>query len=95
MERSYWGRTRPWYNFGTSHHVNLGRPTMIEKLRRIVNKLWSPGILALILAIMILITMKKDHHHTQERLNEMQDLLNQGIRIPPQPSPPIRLEPDH
>jgi len=68
---------------------------MIEKLRRIVNKLWSPGILALILAIMILITMKKDHHHTQERLNEMQDLLNQGIRIPPQPSPPIRLEPDH
>ena len=66
---------------------------MIEKLRRIVNKLWSPGILALILAIMILITMKKDHHHTQERLNEMQDIINQGIHIPVQPSPPVKLEP--
>ena len=100
MERSYWRRNRPWYNFGTNHHVNLGRPPMIEKLRRIVNKLWSPGILALILAIMILITMKKDHHHTQERLNEMQDIINQGIplpdtaRIPTQPSPPVELEPE-
>ena len=68
---------------------------MIDKLRGVVNKLWSPGVLALILSIMTLITMKKEHRHTQERLNEMQDVINQGIHIPTQPSPPVLLEPDY
>jgi hypothetical protein len=72
---------------------------MIEKLQRIVNGLWSPGALALMLAIMTLLTMKKQHHHTQERLNEMQDIINQGIPLPndvyiPTPlSPPVELDP--
>jgi hypothetical protein len=66
---------------------------MIEKLQRIINRLWSVDILALALAIMTLIAMKQSHHHTNERLNEMQDVINQGIHIPVQPSPPVKLEP--
>ncbi len=67
---------------------------MIKKLRRIANRLWSLDFLALVLAIMALNATRHTHHRTHERLNEMEDIINQGIHIPIQPRPPILLEPD-
>jgi hypothetical protein len=63
---------------------------MKEKLLR----LWSVDVLAVGLALLALAYACCVHHRAQERLNEIQDVVNQGIHIPVQPSPPIKFEPE-
>ena len=77
-------------NHNTSYNVNLGRITMKEKLLR----LWSVDVLAVGLALLALAYACCVHHRANERLNEIQDVVNQGIHIPAQPSPPIKFEPE-
>jgi len=35
------------------------------------------------------------HHRAQERLNEIESVVNEGIHIPAHPTPPVRLESEH
>ena len=66
---------------------------MIQKALKVVRRLCSIDVVALVIAVWALCATKHTHHRTHERLNEMQDLLKQGISIPEQPAPPIRFEP--
>ena len=61
---------------------------MREKLAR----LWSIDVLALGLALLALAYACCVHHRAQERLNEIESVVNEGIHIPVQPSPPVKLE---
>ena len=64
---------------------------MKEKLLR----LWSVDVLAVGLALLALAYACCVHHRAQERLNQIEDVVNQGIHIPVQPSPPVLLEPKY
>ncbi len=61
---------------------------MREKLAR----LWSIDVLALVLALLALGYACCVHHRAQERLNEIESVVNEGIYIPVQPNPPVKLE---
>jgi hypothetical protein len=63
---------------------------MREKLRR----LWSVDVLAVGLALLALAYACCVHHRAQERLNEIESVVNEGIHIPAQPTPPVRFEPE-
>jgi len=63
---------------------------MRERLRR----LWSVDVLAVGLALLALAYACCVHHRAQERLNEIEGVVNEGIHIPTQPTPPVRFEPE-
>ena len=49
-------------------------------------------VLAVGLALLALAYACCVHHRAQERLNEIESVVNQGIHIPAQPHPPVKLE---
>ena len=51
-------------------------------------------VLAVGLALLALAYACCVHHRAQERLNEIESVVNEGIYIPTLPSPPVRLEPE-
>jgi hypothetical protein len=57
-------------------------------------KLWSVDVLAVGLALFALGYTCCVHHRAQERLNEIESVVNEGIHIPAQPTPPVRFEPE-
>jgi len=57
-------------------------------------KLWSVDVLAVGLALFALGYTCCVHHRAQERLNEIESVVNKGIQIPAQPTPPVRFEPE-
>ena len=57
-------------------------------------KLCRLDVLAAGLALLALAYACCVHHRAQERLNEIESVVNEGIHIPRQPSPPIKLEPE-
>jgi len=66
----------------------MGRITMKQKLL----KLCRLDVLALGLALLALGYACCVHHRAQERLNEIESVVNEGIHIPVQPHPPVKLE---
>jgi len=57
-------------------------------------KLCRLDVLAVGLALLALAYACCVHHRAQERLNEIESVVNEGIHIPTPPSPPIRFEPE-
>ena len=57
-------------------------------------KLCRLDVLAVGLALLALAYACCVHHRAQERLNEIESVVNEGIHIPAQPTPPVRLEPE-
>jgi hypothetical protein len=49
-------------------------------------------VLAVGLALLALAYACCVHHRAQERLNEIESVVNEGIHIPAQPTPPVRFE---
>ena len=68
----------------------MGRITMKEKLLRLCRL----DVLAVGLALLALAYACCVHHRAQERLNEIEGVVNEGIHIPAQPTPPVRFEPE-
>jgi len=50
-------------------------------------------VLALVLALLTWGYVNHTHHRTQERINEIESVVNEGIHIPKETLPPVRLEP--
>jgi hypothetical protein len=57
-------------------------------------KLCRLDVLAVGLALLALAYACCVHHRAQERLNEIESVINEGIHIPVQPNPPIKLKPE-
>jgi len=55
-------------------------------------KLCRLDVLAVGLALLALAVACCSHHRTHERLNEIESVVNEGIHIPVQPHPPVKLE---
>ena len=90
MDRYSWCIAGTWNDHSTSYNVNLGQLAMKERLLR----LWSVDVLAVGLALLALGYTCCVHHRAQERLNEIESVVNEGIHIPAQPTPPVRFEPE-
>ena len=90
MDRHYGRIYCTWNDHNTSYNVNLGQLAMKAKLLRLLRL----DVLAVGLALLALAYACCVHHRAQERLNEIESVVNEGIHIPAQPTPPVRLEPE-
>jgi hypothetical protein len=63
---------------------------MKEKLLRLCRL----DVMAVVLALLALGYACSVHHRAQERLNEIESVINKGIHIPAQPQAPIKFEPE-
>ena len=88
MDRHFRCFASAWNNCSTIYNANLGRAAVKQKLLRLCRL----DVLAVGLALLALAYACCVHHRAQERLNEIESVVNQGIHIPAQPHPPVKLE---
>ena len=88
MDRPFRRFASAWNNCSTIYNANLGSTTVKQKLLRLCRL----DVLAVGLALLALAYACCVHHRAQERLNEIESVVNQGIHIPAQPHPPVKLE---